>query len=81
MSGEIYVNFGLKIKKDSPFAYNMVIENSNAYGGYIPTPEAFAEESDLYEISLCEDSCHAPETGDMMVNRILEMGAELYQKQ
>ena len=77
MSGEIYVNFGLRLKKQSPFEYNMVIENSNSFGGYIPTPEAFAEGSDLYEISLCEDSRHAPEAGDMMVDRLLEMGAEL----
>jgi hypothetical protein len=77
MSGEIYVNFGLRIKKESPFEYNLVIENSNSFGGYIPTREAFVEGSDLYEISLCEGSRHAPEAGDMMVDRLLEMGAEL----
>ena len=78
MPGEIYVNFGLKIKQNSPFAYNLVIENSNSFGGYFPTPEAFAKESDLYEISLCEGSCHAPEAGDMMTDRLLEMGKQLY---
>jgi hypothetical protein len=54
-----------------------VVSNSNSYGGYIPTPEAFAEGSDLYEISLCEGSRHAPEAGDMMVTRLLEMSNEL----
>ena len=78
MSGEIYVNFGLKLKKESPFEYNIVASNSNSYGGYIPTPEAFAEGSDLYEISLCEGSRHAPEAGEMMVKRLLEMSKELY---
>ncbi|MBE6696059.1 MAG: hypothetical protein E7587_06350 [Ruminococcaceae bacterium] len=78
MSGEIYVNFGLKLKKESPFEYNIVVSNSNSYGGYIPTPEAFAEGSDLYEISLCEGSRHAPEAGEMMVKRLLEMSKELY---
>lgn len=34
--------------------------------------------SDLYEISLCEGSRHAPEAGDMMVKRLLEMSNELY---
>jgi hypothetical protein len=77
MAGEIYVNFGLRLKNESPFEYNMVVENSNSFGGYIPTTEAFAEESDLYEISLCEGSRHAPEAGDMMVKRLLEMSAEL----
>lgn len=80
MSGEIYVNFGLRIKKESPFEFNFVVENSNSFGGYIPTREAFAEGSDLYEISLCEGSRHAPEAGDMMVDRLLEMGAELKEK-
>ena len=78
MSGEIYVNFGLRLKKESPFEYNIVVSNSNSYGGYIPTPEAFAEGSDLYEISLCEGSRHAPEAGEMMVKRLLEMSKELY---
>ena len=77
-SGEIYVNFGLRLKSESPFDYTVVVSNSNSYGGYIPTPEAFAEGSDLYEISLCEGSRHAPEAGDMMVKRLLEMSNELY---
>ena len=77
-SGEIYVNFGLKLKERSPFAFNVVVENSNSFGGYIPTPEAFAEESDLYEISLCEGSCHVPEAGDMMTDRLLEFGKALF---
>lgn len=73
MPGEIYVNFGLAIKKRSKFAHHFVIENSNAFGGYIPTPEAFAPESDLYEKSLCFGSRHVPEAGDMMVEKLLEM--------
>lgn len=75
--GEIYVNFGLRIKERSPFSNNFVIENSNCFGGYIPTPEAFAPESDLYETSLCYDSRHIPEAGDRMVEQLLKMANEL----
>ena len=77
MPGEIYVNFGLAIKERSKFAHNFVIENSNAFGGYIPTPEAFSEESDLYEKSLCFGSRHVPEAGDMMVEKLLEMAERM----
>ena len=77
MPGEIYVNFGLAIKKRSRFKYNFVVENSNAFGGYIPTPEAFANGSDLYEKSLCFGSRHVPEAGDMMVERLLEMAERM----
>ncbi|MBQ8311456.1 MAG: neutral/alkaline non-lysosomal ceramidase N-terminal domain-containing protein [Clostridia bacterium] len=75
--GEIYVNFGLRVKAESPFENNFVIENSNCFGGYIPTPEAFGENSDLYEISLCFGSRHVPEAGDIMTDRLLEMAREL----
>ena len=73
MPGEIYVNFGLEIKRRSKFAHNFVVENSNLFGGYIPTPEAFAENADLYETSLCPGSRHIPEAGGMMVEKLLEM--------
>jgi hypothetical protein len=77
MPGEIYVNFGLKLKEKSKFAHNLVVENSNAFGGYIPTPEAFAENADLYETSLCPGSRHIPEAGDMMVEKLLEMAGKM----
>ena len=79
-SGEIYVNFGLRLKKESPFENNFVVENSNCFGGYIPTPEAFGEDSDLYESSLCFGSRHVPEAGDLMTDRLLEMASALKAK-
>ncbi len=75
--GEIYVNFGLAIKERSKFENNFVIENSNSFGGYFPTPEAFAENADLYETSLCFGSRHVPEAGGMMVERLLEMAEKM----
>jgi len=75
--GEIYVNFGLEVKDKSKFKHNFVIENSNAFGGYIPTPEAFDENGDLYETSLCFGSRHVPEAGGMMVDALLRMAEKL----
>ena len=67
------MNLGLDLKKRSPFKNKMVVENSNSYCGYIPTEEAFGENCDLYETSLCMDSCYIPQAGQMMVDRLLEM--------
>ena len=75
--GEIFVNLGLKIKANSPFEYTMVVEHCNSPGGYLPTVEAFAEGSDLYETSLCKTSHHFPEAGEQIVERLLEMGGKL----
>lgn len=80
LPGEVYVQFGLDIKHASPFANNIVIENTNAYCGYIPTKNGFDECSLLYEASLSFHSCLIPEAGDMLVEKALEIGRELIGK-
>ena len=81
LPGEVYVKFGLDIKKNSPFPYNIVIENSNSYCGYIPTKEAFEPQNDIYEATLCFHSCHIPEAGEMMVEKALKMSEKLRKEQ
>lgn len=77
LPGEIFVNLGLHLKKESPFADCFVIENANDYCGYVPTKEAFGEDCDLYETSLCHHSCLIPEAGDLIVNKALELAEKL----
>ena len=78
LPGEIYTDFGKKIKAYSPFKHTMVVENCNTYCGYIPTKEAFnPERDDLYETSLCYHSCHVPEAGDMLTEAVLKLAEEL----
>jgi len=77
LPGEVYVAIGKGIKAGSPFSRNMVVENCNTYCGYIPTEEAFCENSDLYEITLCLHSCHVPEAGTILKNTALEIAKEL----
>lgn len=78
LPGEIYTDFGRKIKKDSPFKNTIVIENCNTYCGYIPTQEAFTPDHDnLYETSLCYHSCHVPEAGDILVDNALRIANEM----
>jgi neutral ceramidase len=43
MPGEIFVELGLAVKKDSPFRHTIIAELANGAIGYIPTRRAFAE--------------------------------------
>ena len=74
---EVYSAFGHDIKKGSPFSRNMVIENCNVYCGYIPTANAFAPNSRLYETSTCFHSCHVPEAGEIIRDKALEIARKL----
>ena len=73
LPGEVFVYFGFKLKNNSKYKYNILMENCNCYCGYIPSPEAFGENCDLYETSLCHHSCLVPEAGDMITDRLLEI--------
>ena len=73
LPGEVYNAFARNIKKESPFARNMVVENCNKYCGYVPTKEAFAECSDLYESSLCFHSCLIPEAGEILQKEAVDI--------
>ena len=79
MPGEIFVKFGLRLKKESPIKNSMVIELSNSHLGYIPTPEAFGENCDLYEANLTYKSI-IPEGGDIMIDKLDELKAEHRQR-
>lgn len=71
--GEMFCEYSHRTKKNSPFKYNMVAENSNAYGGYIPVPEAFAAGNKLYETAPAYDSYCVSEAGDVLCGKILEI--------
>ena len=73
MPGEVFVDFGRRLKKESKFENNLTAELCNSYCGYIPTKRAFEPNCDLYETSLCHHSCLIPEAGDMIVDKLLDM--------
>lgn len=76
MPGEIFTELGLTLKNKSIYKYNMVIENANCFGGYIPTKQAFDTDYDLYETSLCFDSCLTPDAGEFLVNKAIEISKQ-----
>lgn len=73
LPGEIYTEYGKRIKELAPASSIIVAENCNSYCGYIPSRDAFDEKSDLYESSLCYHSCYVPEAGDILVERIISL--------
>lgn len=72
LPGEIFVEHGLAIKKNSPFANTMVIELANASVGYIPTRLAFTQ-GDYEAIN----SRLAPGWGEKMVEETIVLLNEL----
>ncbi len=68
LPGELFVEHGLAIKEDSPFAMTLVIELTNSHIAYVPTKEAFKQGS--YETI---NSRVAPGGGEMMVETAINL--------
>jgi len=85
LPGEVFVEHGLRIKKESPFRYTFVFELANDGWptiGYVPTLKAFGEEGNLsvsgsYETTMWVSTL-VPEAGNMMVESALKMLMKLY---
>ena len=71
LPGEIFVEFGMEIKRRSPFEKTFVVELANDYIGYVPTRMAFGEGG--YEVMTARTSWLAPEAGEMMVEAALAL--------
>ena len=68
LPGEIFVELGLGIKQQSPFAYTFVAELCNDAAGYVPTRRAYDEGG--YEVA---STLFEPGTGEQMVEAALEL--------
>lgn len=75
LPGEVFVEHGLAIKRDSPFRWTFVIELANGSPAYIPTRKAFAEGS--YEVV---NSRVAPGGGEMLVETALRLLSRVKQR-
>ena len=71
---EMFTEFGLRIKDESPFRTTFVCGNANGYLGYIPTPEAFTHGG--YETRFATHSRLIPEAGDIMTEVALDLLGE-----
>jgi len=82
---EIFVEHGLRIKRESPFKHTFVIELANDGWpniGYVPTTKAFEEAGPLEVTGSYETTIGAstliPKAGDMMVESAIRMLKELH---
>lgn len=66
--GEVYVEFGLKVKESSPYSYTMIIGLANSQAGYIPARESFGQGG--YEVRTAWSSQLDHDAGDILVNLI-----------
>ncbi len=73
---EMYAEFGLRIREESPSKYMMLAERSNEPDsrGYVPTKDAFG--TDIYEAGIL--SAHfEPDSGDILTDKALEIAKEI----
>ena len=75
LHGEVFCEFGLEIKKRSPFAKTMVIGLSNGSAGYVATDKALDEGS--YETRLCRHVRAPRGTGNLWVQTALRLLGEI----
>ncbi len=71
--GEVFCEFGLRLKQESPFAHTFVANTANGSIGYVPTPEAMGPQGGGYEPRLCRSSKLVPEAGDQLVATALRL--------
>jgi hypothetical protein len=74
LPGEVFVELGLAIKRQSPFETTLVVELANDVPNYIPTEKAFREGS--YEVV---NSRLAPGSGEQLVAAAVRLLRELEQ--
>ena len=72
LPGEVFVELGLQLKHDSPFAHTIVMELADGAPAYIPTSKAFREGS--YETV---NSRIAPGEGERLIGTALRLLREL----
>jgi hypothetical protein len=68
---ELYVEFGLAIKKHSPASVTLIAELSDGWCGYVPTPEAIRHGG--YSATTNRYTRLIPEAGWMMMERTHEL--------
>ena len=76
MPGEIFVELGLTLKQDSPFANTIIVELANGALGYIPNSKAYQEGGYEVVASHC-----APGGGEMLMSSALRQLFDLFRTQ
>ena len=72
LPGEVFVEFGLEIRKKSPFKYTIISELTNESIGYVPTAKAFEEGG--YDVV---SSVMTPESGGKLAQASIDLLKDL----
>ena len=78
LPGEPYHQFGVAIKKGCPTRKCVISTLSHGMFGYIPMPELLG--TSIYPAALCAGSRFAGDTGERIVNKVLQLMTELLRK-
>lgn len=76
VEGELFVEYGLRIREHSPAPVTFISAYSNGYQGYIVTPETFDEGG--YEASLGPWTRIGRTGGELVARRALELIAQVW---
>jgi neutral ceramidase len=77
LPGEVFVEWGLKIKEESPFPWTFPVELGGDYIGYMVTPQAW--KTGAYESLLARTAKPSVEGVEMMVARAQKLLGRLWQ--
>ncbi|MCX7705169.1 MAG: hypothetical protein N2115_02785 [bacterium] len=74
--GELFVEWGLKIKKESPFPFTYPVEVGGDYLGYLITEEAWKQVG--YEALIARSARPSPQGVKLMYEKAMEMLNQIY---
>jgi hypothetical protein len=74
---EYFVDYGLGIKRESPFPFTFPVELANGCVGYVPTEEALGPRGGGYETRLTYYSNLEPTAGTKIMNAGIELTKQL----
>jgi hypothetical protein len=79
LPGEIFVEYGLELKRSSPKGHCLIFGNANGSAGYVPLPGSFQEGG--YETRLSRGSRLAPEAGTLILRAVENLRRETSRRQ